>query len=85
MEKNILVALDDSENAMAAVKLVAGSFTSDHKVTLFSVIQDTAVICEMYSPGLTPYFMAERSAFCSLENKNRARNLVTKKNTDDYY
>jgi len=71
MEKNILVAVDDSENAMTAVEKVASSFTSDHKVTLFSVIQDTAVICEMYSPELTPHFMAERSAFCSLENKKK--------------
>ena len=71
MEKNILVALDDSENAMAAVESVASSFTPDHKVTLFSVIQDTAVICEMNSPELTPHFMAERSAFCSLENKKK--------------
>ena len=71
MEKNILVALDDSKNAMTAVESVARSFTSDHKVTLFSVIQDTAVICEMYSPELTPHFMAERSAFCSLENKKK--------------
>jgi len=71
MEKHILVALDDSENAMAAVKSVAESFTPDHKVTLFSVIQDTAAICEMYSPELTPHFMAERSAFCVLENKKK--------------
>ncbi len=71
MGKNILVALDDSENAMAAVKSVAGSFSPDHKVTLFSVIQDSAAICEMYSPELTPHFMAERSAFCSLENKRK--------------
>ena len=71
MEKKILVALDDSENAMGAVEMVARSFTPDHKVTLYSVIQDTAAICEMYSPELTPYFMAERSAFCSLENKRK--------------
>ncbi len=71
MEKSILVALDDSENAMVAVESVAGSFTPDHKVTLFSVIQDTAAICEMHSPELTPHFMAERSAFCSLENKKK--------------
>jgi len=71
MEKKILVALDDSENAMAAVEMVAKFFTPDHKVTLYSVIQDTIAICEMYSPELTPYFMAERNAFCSLENKKK--------------
>ena len=71
MERNILVALDDSENAMAAVEMVARSFTPDHKITLFTVIQDTAAIYEMYSPELTPYFMAERSAFSLLENKRK--------------
>ena len=71
MEKNVLVALDDSENAMAAVGMVARSFTPDHKVTLFTVIQDTAAICEMYSTELTPYFMAERNAFSFLENKRK--------------
>jgi len=71
MEKNLLVALDDSENALAAVELVANSFTPDHKVTLFSVIQDTAAICEMYSPELAPHLLSEQSAFRILENKKK--------------
>lgn len=71
MEKNLLVALDDSENALAAVELVANSFTPDHKVTLFSVIQDTAAICEMYSPELAPHFLSEQSAFRILEHKKK--------------
>lgn len=71
MEKNVLLALDDSENSMMAVEAVARTFTQDHRITLFSVIQDTAVICDMYSPELTPYFMSEKNAFCELENKKR--------------
>ncbi len=68
MEKNILIALDDSDNAMAAVESLAENFTPDHKVTLFSVVQDTAAVCEMYSPELSPHFMAERRDFCSLDH-----------------
>ena len=71
MEKSVLLALDDSENSMMAVEEVARTFTQDHRITLFSVIQDTAVICDMYSPELTPYFMSEKNAFCALENKKR--------------
>ncbi len=68
MGKNILVALDDSENAMAAVESLAENFTPDHNVTIFSVVQDTAAVCEMYSPELSPHFMAERRDFCSLDH-----------------
>ena len=68
MEKTILVAIDDSENAMRAVEFVSNSFTRDHKITLFSVIPDTAAICEMYSPELHPLFLSQRDAFCSIED-----------------
>ena len=41
MGKKILMAVDDSENAMRAVEFIAKSFTPDHRITLFSVILDT--------------------------------------------
>lgn len=72
MGRKILVAVDDSENAMRAVEFVAKSFTPDHKITLFSVILDTTAICDMDNPGLTPYFLSQKAAFCSLEDKKRA-------------
>ena len=71
MEKKILVAIDDSENARRAVEFVANLFTSDTKVTLFSVLQDTAALCEMNSPALTPYFTSQQSSFCLLEEKKK--------------
>jgi len=71
MGRNILVALDDSSNAMRAVQFVAETFTPDHTVTLFSVVQDSATLCEMNSPELTPYFMSQRESFCVLEDKKR--------------
>jgi nucleotide-binding universal stress UspA family protein len=57
MGQKILVAIDDSENAMRAVELIAKSFTPDHRITLFSVILDTPAICDMNNPSLTPYFL----------------------------
>ena len=71
MAKKILVALDESENAMKAVEYVARSFTPDHDVTLFHVALDTAAICDMNSPELTPYFTAQQITFCSLEDKKK--------------
>jgi nucleotide-binding universal stress UspA family protein len=71
MEKKILIAIDDSENAMRAVEFTAKSFTSDHRITLFSVILDTPAICDLNSPGLTPYFMSQKAAFCELEDQKK--------------
>ncbi|OEU65228.1 MAG: hypothetical protein BA867_10715 [Desulfobacterales bacterium S5133MH16] len=71
MDKKILVAIDDSENAMRAVEFIANLFTTDSKITLFNVIQDTAALCEMNSPELTPYFKSQQSSFCLLEEKKQ--------------
>jgi len=71
MGQKILVAFDDSENAMRAVEFITKSFTTDHRITLFSVILDTATICDMDNPSLTPYFMAQKGAFCSVEDQKK--------------
>jgi nucleotide-binding universal stress UspA family protein len=71
MAKKILVALDDSENAMRAVNFIAQLVNDDTKITLFSVITDTASICDMDSPELIPYFKAQQSNFCLLEDKKK--------------
>jgi nucleotide-binding universal stress UspA family protein len=71
MAKKLLVAFDDSENAMRAVEFVANYFSPDNKVTLFNVIPDTAALCEMNSPELTPYFTAQQDSFCILEEKKK--------------
>ena len=72
MGQKILVAIDDSENAMRAVDFIAKSFTPDHRITLFSVILDTPAICDLNSPSLTPYFLGQKAAFCELEDQNTA-------------
>ncbi|MDZ7699426.1 MAG: universal stress protein [Deltaproteobacteria bacterium] len=72
MEKKILIAVDDSENARRAVEFVASVFKPDHKVTLFSVALNTTAICDLNSPGLTPYFVSQQSAFCQVEDQQKA-------------
>ena len=71
MEKKILVAVDDSENAMRAVEFIAKSFTPDHRITLFSVILDIPAICDLKSPSLTPYFSKQKAAFCEVEDQEK--------------
>ena len=72
MEQKILIAFDDSSNAMRAVEFVARTFTPDNTITLFHVLQDTAALCEMDSPELTSYFKSQQSAFCILEDKKKS-------------
>lgn len=71
MGGKILVALDDSENSMRAVEYVARNLSSDKEITLFSVLSDTAALCEMNSPELTPHFLSQQHIFCSLEAKKK--------------
>ncbi len=71
MAKKILVAIDDSENAKRAVDLVAKSFATDNTIVLFSVMLDSAALCKMNSPELSPIFRAQQSNFCALEDKKR--------------
>jgi nucleotide-binding universal stress UspA family protein len=71
MDQKILVAFDDSENAMRAVDFIAKNFKATGHVTLLSIIQDTESLCAMNSPELTPYFKSEQSNFCYLEEKKK--------------
>jgi nucleotide-binding universal stress UspA family protein len=71
MGQKILVSFDDSENAMRAVEFIATSFTKEQEITLFSVIPDTAAICDMNSPSLTPYFISKQTEFCVLEDQKK--------------
>jgi nucleotide-binding universal stress UspA family protein len=71
MYSSILVAFDDSENAMRAVDFIAENFKAAGQVTLLSIIPDTAALCEMNSPELIPYFKSQQSSFCHLEDKKR--------------
>lgn len=71
MTKKILIAIDDSENAQRAVALVAEKFSTKTPVTLLSIVLDTAALCGMDSPELTPLFRSQQSSFCILEDKKR--------------
>lgn len=71
MAKKVLLAVDDSENAIRAVKYVSETFKDECHFTLFSVLQETNAICEMNSPSLTPLFIAQKDTFCVIENQKK--------------
>jgi len=71
MGEKILVAFDDSENAMRAVEYIARTFTKEQQITLFCVVPDTAALCDMNSPSLTPYFVEKQAIFCGLEDQKK--------------
>lgn len=72
MPQKILIAVDDSENAQRALTFVARNFSKDHRVTLLNVMIDTAALCHMDSPELTPLFKEHQASFCVLEDKKHA-------------
>jgi nucleotide-binding universal stress UspA family protein len=71
MGKKVMISVDDSENAMRAVKFASELLEKDSEILLFSVLQDTKSICEYNSPSLTPSFQKERASFCAIENQKR--------------
>jgi len=83
MGNKILVAFDDSENAMRAVELIARTFTRDREITLLSIVADTASVCDMQGPSLTPYFLTQKSTFCAMEDKKREALTSAQKSAKD--
>jgi nucleotide-binding universal stress UspA family protein len=71
MTQKILVAIDDSENAGRTVAFVSQTLNHHNTITLFSVLPDTASLCDMNSPELSPLFKSEQSSFCLLEEEKR--------------
>ena len=71
MAKKILLAMDESENAMRAAEFITKTFNKDNEVTIFSVVLDTPTVCEMDSPSLTPHFTAQKDVFCWVEDQKK--------------
>jgi nucleotide-binding universal stress UspA family protein len=92
MRQKILVAFDDSENAMRAVEHVARYFHQDSEITLFSVIPDYDFKCLMDLTSLNPNQLEIHDSICSdLQNEKkrqvelqlqRARNILLKSGFD---
>jgi len=71
MKKTILLAFDDSDNAMRAVEFVGANFPSGFNVVLFCVFDDTESLYSMHSPELSAYFLEQQDFFGALKEKKR--------------
>jgi nucleotide-binding universal stress UspA family protein len=72
MENNILVAVDNSGNAMKAVKYVAKTVKPTSRVTMLSILPDPTAACELDGPSLIPIFKENVKAFCTIEDAKKA-------------
>jgi len=92
MRQKILVAIDDSENAMRAVEHVARYCHQDSEVTLFSVVPDYDFKCLMDLTSMNPHQVDVHDSICrNLQNEKkrqmemllqRARNVLLKSGFD---
>lgn len=73
MANKILVAVDESKNALRAVRYVAESMKCETKITLLSILPDPTAACELDAPSLAPVFKESRQTFCALEDTKRER------------
>lgn len=73
MAKKILVAVDESNHSVRAVRYVADTMPCAATVTLLSVVPDMAAACRLEGPSLVPIFKENREAFCSMEDAKRER------------
>jgi len=71
MSQKILAAVDESENALRAVKYIADSFVKESQVMLFSVVPETADICHLDEPSLHPLFKSHQAVFCAIDEKKK--------------
>ena len=71
MKKTILLAFDDSDNAMRAVEFVGANFSSGFNVVLFCVFDDTESLYSMHTPELSAYFLEQQDFFGALKKKKK--------------
>lgn len=72
MENKILVAVDNSGNAMKAVKYVAKTVKPSSAVTMLSVLPDPTAACELDGPSLIPIFKENIKTFCTIEEAKKS-------------
>ena len=70
MTKKILIALDDSQNAMRAVDFVCKQFIRDSEIELFSVLVDTKSLLTLKSSDMSDS-AGQNASFLDLENRKK--------------
>lgn len=73
MARKILLALDESNDSLKALKYVAENMPLDSEVTLLSILPDPTAACDLDAPSLVPLFKENQQAFCAMEDAKRER------------
>jgi nucleotide-binding universal stress UspA family protein len=73
MAGRILLAVDESNNSLEAVKYVAQNIRRESEVTVLTILPDPTAACELEEPSLIPRFRESRQAFCAMEDAKRER------------
>ncbi len=69
MGRKILIAIDDSDNALRAAKFVGETFDCGHDVVLLSIVPKVAAACELNADTLVAHFKSQQAAFCQVEEE----------------
>ena len=72
MANKILLAVDNSKNALKAIKYVAKTVRPMSTVTMLSVLPDPTAACELDGPSLAPIFKANVKTFCTIEDAKKS-------------
>jgi len=69
VKRKILIAMDDSDNALRAVSFVAEAFDSESEIVLLSVVPKITAACELNADTLAAHFKSQQAAFCQVEEE----------------
>lgn len=72
MGNKILLAVDNSKNALKAIKYVAKTVKPESTVTMLSVLPDATAACELDGPSLAPIFKSNIKTFCTIEDAKKS-------------
>lgn len=73
MSKRILIAVDESENSLKAVRFAAETFNKEVVITLLSILPDLPAACYLDEPSLMPVFKDNMEVFCAMEDAKNAQ------------
>ncbi len=72
MAQKILLALDNSESTLKAVRYVANNQEPTTAVTMLSVLPDPTAACQLDGPSLSPILKENIKTFCTIEGAKKS-------------
>ncbi len=72
MSNKILLAVDNSKNALKAVDYLVKTVKLDSMITMLSILPDPIQACELDGPSLAPIFKANVKTLCAIEDAKKS-------------